>query len=187
MQGIRAWLRERASALRLPMAFGQGEATGRRPRAPMAPLPPAGPGGWFAQEAPDGSWRIRDTEGGPWHRLDGRSFGEFRVQVADAGSIMLAVQLRQENGRLVEIRHRTVGHSLDGDRRDCPAIRRRCDRWIEYFYYTAGNPRGHERMSLAYLDRSRFDQGLDHAVSAFPWPASAKEGARDARDIARAA
>ncbi len=130
-------------------------APSRLRRSDPLPAVPAEGGTWLAHVGPDGTWRVRDATGlagdGTWQRLDRQAFGDLRLLIAEAGGVMVTVQTRNEGGRLIETRHRTRGHVLDGDRRDQPAVVRRCDSWVEYFYYAAGAPTGHERLSLVCL------------------------------------
>lgn len=173
LDGIRRSLREglaaSAEGLRAGLRAGAGAtffaaAAARPTRSDPLPVVPPDGGTWLAHAAADGIWRVRDTTGpggdGSWQRLDRQGFGELRLLIAEAGGVMVTVQTREEGGRLVETRQRTRGHVLDGDRRDLPAIVRRCDRWVEYFYYAAGAPMGHERLSLVCLAGAGWPTGV---------------------------
>jgi hypothetical protein len=117
--------------------------------ASIPPLPVGG-GDWIAHRAADGGWLLRGTEQRGWTTLTPRGFQEFRVRVAAAGGCMTTVEpIAGSRDADAQVRRRTVGHWLDGDTRDRPAILRQQGGWVEYYYYRLGNPLSYERMGLA--------------------------------------
>jgi hypothetical protein len=136
------WLRAGLRAEKRPDQAPAMPAT-----SPIWPAIPQDGGDWFACRTPGEAWRLREVGQTDWHALDDRGFRVFQAQVAESGGRMETLTIEWDGPRRVEVRQRTLGHSLDGDRRDCPAILRRSEGWVDFHYYRAGNPVGHERLS----------------------------------------